>query len=326
MSLIASYYSSTDPGAPQLTGQAGSGLSLLRALLVNGYGSGGDAKPGLGWTEPFSGTNKAAFRNNAVSGTGYRLRLDDTQTRVMRLRGYTTMTTVDTGTGLTPTAAQRTNGSLWPKSLTTDSGARTWWAIGNERCFYLFVVTDPSYPGSEAAYFAGDVVSFKAGDGHHFMVSASDVNTFSGSASDAHSNLFSASGSIDYAPSATGNSGFIARVHAGTGASIPVMSLATKVVSNYYGSGGMVYPYPLNLGLLWDRALIGEAAKIVRGYMPGLILPMHPRPFSDLQVITDLPSLSAGSKWIAKNFVGLAPVYDGSYSGQVLFELDKAWQ
>jgi len=100
VSLIPSIYTSTDAGAPQLTGQAGSLLALLRAVLVNGYSTGATAKAPLGWTQEFSGTNKAVFRNNPTTGSGYRLRIDDTQAREARMRAYTTMTNVDTGTGV----------------------------------------------------------------------------------------------------------------------------------------------------------------------------------------------------------------------------------
>ena len=49
-------YKSTDSGAPTLTGQAFSLISLLLACLVDGYGS----KAAAGWTKPYTGTNLAS--------------------------------------------------------------------------------------------------------------------------------------------------------------------------------------------------------------------------------------------------------------------------
>ncbi|MGE3907973.1 MAG: hypothetical protein AB7K36_01385, partial [Chloroflexota bacterium] len=56
-------YRSTDSGAPVLTGQAGSLLNLLDKCLVDGYGS----KAAAGWSRPYTGTNKTAYRNSVAA-------------------------------------------------------------------------------------------------------------------------------------------------------------------------------------------------------------------------------------------------------------------
>lgn len=56
------------------TGTTGSFVAMLRACLVDGYG----AKAAAGWTEEFTGTNVAAFRNSiADGGTGCYARISD---------------------------------------------------------------------------------------------------------------------------------------------------------------------------------------------------------------------------------------------------------
>lgn len=88
----------------------------------------------LGWTKPYSGTNKAAYQGNTVLGTGCLLRMDDSGTAVTRVVGYETMSNVDTGTGKFPTETQLSGGSYFSKSNNTS--ARAWWLIGDDQGFY----------------------------------------------------------------------------------------------------------------------------------------------------------------------------------------------
>lgn len=98
---IPTLYLSTDSGAPVVDqATAGSFLAVLRACLVDGYGS----KSPAGWTEPYTGTNIAAFRNDVASGgTGAYVRVDDTVTtannwRPVTIDVYRTMSDLNTGT------------------------------------------------------------------------------------------------------------------------------------------------------------------------------------------------------------------------------------
>ena len=74
------YYTNTSPGAPTLTGAAGSLITLLDWLLVTN----------LGWTKEFSGTNLASYR--AATGNRFYLGVDDTTALYSRVRGFATMT------------------------------------------------------------------------------------------------------------------------------------------------------------------------------------------------------------------------------------------
>jgi hypothetical protein len=327
VSLIPSVYASTDASAPALTGQAGSMAALLDAILVNGYGSGGSTKAPLGWTTAFTGTNLRAYRGNTTSGTGYFVRLDDTTTRSSRLRGFQNMTAISTGTGPTPTTAQRTNGSLWLKSVTTDSAARKWWAIGNERCFYLFIAPTANYPDAYVVNFAGDLKSIKPGDLHNFFLSTTSTPSFTGTDTEVMSNLFI---SVQDMPSlVTDNlnaAGHLGRNQAGTGGSNLCTHIFNAVRASPIAAGdpSCVYPYPVTGGMLWDRAWMLESAHTLRGYLPGLIVPFHKNPFPDLVPITDLPDFPIGTVLLPKTFVGYAVGYIGIYDSTVLFETG-AW-
>ena len=120
---------SSDPGAPTLNGTAGSLLGVLRALLDIG---GSDAY----WSEVYTGTNKAVFRADA--GERYYLRVDDSAAQYAQVRGYGSMSDVDTGSSPFPTTAQFTNWT-WHKSSTADSTARTYFGVSTDRFFYLLV-------------------------------------------------------------------------------------------------------------------------------------------------------------------------------------------
>jgi len=115
---------------------------------------------------------------------------------------------------------------------------------------------------------------------------------------------------------------FLARAGSGAGAAIPALLLNDRGAPTM-GNGAIPYPHPYTGGLFWDRAAVLESANLVRGFMPGVVVPWHDRPFADLQLVTDLPDMPAGTKWLAKRFAGSAPA--NGFAGEVIFDLG-AWQ
>src|ERR1700756_3309459 len=117
-------YKSTDASAPTLTGSAGALLTVLDAVLVNGYGS----QTAAGWTIAYTGTNKRQYQMGA-GGTSCQLYIDDTGpgaggAREARINGFKTGSALGTGTGQFPTTGQMTAPSgavVVRKSATADS-------------------------------------------------------------------------------------------------------------------------------------------------------------------------------------------------------------
>lgn len=332
MSLIPTIYQSTDVGAPQLTGQVGALINLLRAILVSGYGTGGSAKAALGWAEEFTATNKAVFRNNSVSGTGYRLRVLDDGTaaaggdaRSASLRAYSTMSTIDAGTDPTPTAAQYANGAIWPKSTVAGATVRAWWLIGNERCFYLFVDVSGAGVANASPFFAGDLQTFKPGDGHHFALS---VATPAWSGSGTASRVFCASSSAQSGTAVGTIHGLvIGRNNAAAAGAIyvaPAMHKAVGSLSTPFGGSGFPYPSAVSGGMFYDSIVIHEAPTGPRGVMPGVYLPLHNRPFADLEEIPNPDGLPLGRVLVSKQFRGDNPA-NASGNGALLFDRVGAW-
>lgn len=165
-------FSSTDAGAPVLTGQAGSLLAVIKACLVDGYGS----RPAAGWTFPYSGTNKGVFRNAVGSGgTGHYFRIADDATeaagaRVALLRGYVDMSDVDTGVGadVMPAVSNYSTGGQICKSNTLDATARAWRIFADELTCYIW--TDPNAAFMHGIHGFGDFESVVPGDSFRSFV------------------------------------------------------------------------------------------------------------------------------------------------------------
>lgn len=280
-------YKSTDSGAPTLTGQASSLISLLSACLVDGYGS----KVAAGWTKPYTGTNLAAFRNTTSGGSGMYLRVDDSgggtgSTREALVRGYATMSDVNTGTVETPTAAQVSTSLVWRKSNTTDSTARSWVLIADERTFYLCVNTGTlTGEYGSGTYAAGDFTSLVPGDAYGWFVSGRESQQGAGTQG-AQSGLCLKSN--QFATPAT-EGVWLPRGFAGTGSPIRAAMAMPASISGPIGAslGAIARPAPGSGLDMWLKGMLCAEAS-VRGVMRGLYLPLH-----------DCSSLSIGTEFSA---------------------------
>ncbi|MEJ2790087.1 MULTISPECIES: hypothetical protein [unclassified Pseudoxanthomonas] len=301
MSLVPRVYRSTDAGAPTISGTAGDMVALLDAILVNGYGSGSDAKPAAGWTITYTSSNKRVYRNNPITGTGSYLRVDDTgavnNARTAAIKGFASMSDIDTGAGQIPPPADAANGSLWLKSGLLTSAANAWLAIATEKWFYLFVNVSSSGLTNEqfrnVPFFAGDLDSRLPGDTTNFAVSWSPT--------------------ITYTTNATFNSGTFA-IGAGYAAEVisqrslvvlqgsdgtpskwccnGVPSLSRFTVASNITLGGYSaappYPDPVGGGLMIERVHVVDGAWRIRGFLPNVYAPLHYRPFVNDTPVTDL--------------------------------------
>lgn len=166
-------YKSTDASAPTLTGQTGSLISLLHAILVAGYGS----KSGAGWSEPFTNTSTLGVWQLGA-GTGRYLRVDDSGSltggfRDTSVRGFETMSDINTGLCAFPNVSIAANGVNWRKSSTADSTARAWTAFADNRTLHFFLTNtgDGSLgSGSYAWYSFGDFYSYFRNDAYNCML------------------------------------------------------------------------------------------------------------------------------------------------------------
>lgn len=327
MSLIPTIYSSTDAGAPALSGTAGSLAAIFDAILVDGYGTGPSAKAPLGWTRPFSATNQRAYRNNPVTGTGLYVALDDTTAQYAQFRGYETMSAVNAGTNPFPTIAQFANGSLVPKSSAASSAVRAWWAMGNERSLYFFLDAQNLGMGFAIPHFVGDIDSLVPGDGYRFLVSATALTTYTGTYN-ADRTMFA--GGTSHRMGSTGSiqfpCAFVARAYNLATTSPVIGCLGTSMAgpSNLQGWGDHGAPYPsiINGGLLYERGIMFEGEFKPRGQMPGLLVPLHPQPLPDLGTLS-VPVGSSSVQVVGKRYRGRFA--SNNIDGQVLLITGREW-
>lgn len=267
-------YRSSDGSAPVLDGTVGSLVALLDACLVTGYG----AKAAAGWTKPFTGTNKAAFKLGA--GTGFYLRVQDDGPGAggaaeARVTGYVTMSDVDTGTGPFPTAAQGLGGAIaalsFRKSSAADAAARSWIVVADSRTVYVFVLTT-DFANVYLAFAFGDIYSFKSDDAYNCIIIAgnAEVNTAS----------FLGDASLTISGTTAGH--FIARGHTQLGASVAIgkHTDGAKSGGNTYAIGVIPFTNPEDGGIyvapFWVHDPTTAPVNGVRGRLRGLWTPLHP--------------------------------------------------
>ncbi len=160
-------YASGDASAPTLAGTAGSLLTVLDAILVNGYGS----KAAAGWTKPIANASNCGHYKQGA-GSGFHLFINDNGPNATSTfkeawaTGWETMATiaapVGTGTGQFPTAAQllATGHTVCRKSTTADGTVRSWICFADSRTVYFFALTGDT-AGQYYALWFGDVYSVK---------------------------------------------------------------------------------------------------------------------------------------------------------------------
>lgn len=164
---IPKFYESTDASAPTLTGENGSLIAVLDAVLVDGYGS----KAGAGWSKAYSATNKAVYQ----SARGRVLHVMDDGSRIdsrfARISGAASATGPELS-DLVDVHPSGSNIASWAKSFTATSAARPWKILATANQVLILVSTrnqgdDPVW----TPYFAGYLINSIAGDTGAFIVS-----------------------------------------------------------------------------------------------------------------------------------------------------------
>lgn len=333
MSTSVKFLHSEMPGAPVLSGTAGSLVAVLDACLVNGWGlltaqsasvAGGVCTlnfstshafepdsvalvagagtaaingeqrvtatgsnlvrfvaPGVadgpvagtitiklapaGWAKAHAGTNKAAYRSLSPSATGAYIRIDHSSAKVARMRAYSVMTDIDTGSDPTPTDTQVPGGCYVPVSNVNDASPRRWIVVASDRCVHILIAHNSSYSVDYGLQVAGDFPSLKAGDAYRVLV-VGDIADYSSSGS---------TGTFTSIHAYGGSTGcFVMRPYAQVGGAIPVYLYKPGFVQA--ASSGMSShppgPNPINNGLDLCPTLFLEqnASGSRRGEVPGV--------------------------------------------------------
>lgn len=273
--MAITVYKSTDGSAPVLTGQVGSLVALLDAILVNGYG----AKASQGWSKPYTGTNAAVFRMPAGTNRRY-LRVDDNSppggtARVAAVRGYEAMTALSVGSGAFPTELQLANSVSIAKSLTADATTRAWLAIGDGRFFYLF--TQISAVAIDWYPFAfGDFTRDKLDDQYNTLLMGNQTVSVDTTANNLNSVAF---GSVDSSFNSVQLYHYMPRSWNQIGGAVPFGKTASldsgQMGNGTVGSTGIAYPAPHNNGYYVKGPFTLLEGGVPRGVLPGLYGSVH---------------------------------------------------
>jgi len=215
-----------------------------------------------GWVK-LAGTNKAAYKSGNPSASQCWARIDDSAARYARLRAFETMSDVDTGVGPTPTDAQISGGLYIATSSSSDTVARKWIVVADDKRVWLLVARHHSYPNDYEASFFGDFLSLKAGDAYNFAVVAetADQSTSGNVGTGAPTQIDATTGI------------YIVRSYPQVGGSI-LASLRKPGMSLQSGSPSLpLGPNPINNGIEVCPTLLFEqtgTAANRRGELPGL--------------------------------------------------------
>lgn len=245
-------------------------------------------KAGSGWTMPYTGTNKAAFKQGTGSN-GFYFRLDDSfGVAYSRAVGYETMSDVDTGTGAFPTAVQMSGGDYLIGS-NTSGVARPWFMIATSKWFiyYCDKYNDGSVTG--VIHFFGDI------DSEYYTTDS--YNTLCG----LHSSTSSTNNGVAWTNASGTIAGeYIARDYTQIGGSANVLLRNSIQNSTMTISGSAThypsYPDVIENKLKYSRILINDVPSTkftaIRGKVPALYHVLHNRPLTPKDTFTGSDTLT----------------------------------
>lgn len=224
-----------------------------------------------GWTREFNGTNVSVFKSSDSDATGCRMRVDDSGTLWTTVRGYISMTDVDTGVEPFPPSQSL----YWHKSSDTGT-TRQWVLVADSKAFYFGNVPDGSYG---RLHTFGDIITYKPGDVYHCLLSGN-----------------SSTSGADYLQDVLIEKNFthewvtpvrlvVARDYGGV-ENMPgyLATIGVKMTSVYnihsspIGGVGLSYPHPTDNGFVYGNVFFKEynsSLSLLRGYPPGLYDPWH---------------------------------------------------
>lgn len=315
--MAITVYRSTDTSAPTMSGTIGSLITVLDACLINGYGT----QTAAGWTKPFSGTNLAVYRMASTSppATGMYLRVDDTAAQVSRVRGYQSMSDVNTGTIPFPTDAQLLGGLALRKSVTAAATARPWVLVADNRGFYLFIQGNMSTFGttdsSDTVMFFGDIITNESVDGNECVLIASTNTATTGNVQTFGTIATTYSAAVGH---------YVAKQFTGLGGAWPVSKIrrapSASTTSTVIGPAvTAAYPDPITGGINLFAIEVIESNIVFRGLMPGLY-----EPYGGTNVGSVMDTFNGSGTFAGQTFI-LLPVYDSAVVGRVALRTNGTW-
>nr|DAV10666.1 MAG TPA: hypothetical protein [Caudoviricetes sp.] len=247
-------YRSTDTGAPQLTNAVGSLKTVLKACLVEGYGS----QPSLGWEMPFENTTTAVFKSKDPKSPNAALRVKNHEKLYAELAMMVAPTSLDAAEKI----AEHGSARLFPYLQTSKANTK-WMLVGHGRAFVLLV------QGSYKTRFIwfGDFPTLAAGDTGNCALLYSSDGTYKYLT--INSSTFRIPKLLGYFGGGSNNTAIIAK--SSTGLSL---GLTDCVLSSLCGTfASLSFPDTITNGLSISECYLHEfdgRTYPMRGLLPGM--------------------------------------------------------
>lgn len=216
----------------------------------------------VGWTKPFSATNKAMYKRSDILASNCMLRIDDTTVgitaRALMVQGATDL---DTYYNPSPTATQIAGGlGLFVLKAQESATPTPWMLISDGLLMYVFCATTSAAGPLYMPMVFGDIVSFKPNDRLNCLLAANQGGV----------------ASVVFDMSIFG---YISGGYDGISSS---QTLIMRMAAGIFGSAGVNPPYPslVDGGLvivptvLLGEGVSGSSTGPLRGVFPGLAAPM----------------------------------------------------
>jgi len=225
----------------------------------------------VGWECPFKDGNKAVFRSADPQSPRFFVRIDDTGSTETRIRGYESMTDIDTGVNPFPTDAQISGGGYHYKSIAANSTKVLGYELIADSRFYLFGIcasTTAVVTANMPLRGFGDLIALAPG-GDPWVTAISCAGQ--GGATSGTSNSY---GCFDFANSSPHNI-YCAREFSGAGGSLAIASVPyignTSGISGNDNSLG-VFPSSIDGEVKYSRRYVRASDNATpRAHVPGVL-------------------------------------------------------
>lgn len=277
-----------------------------------------------GFSKVFSGTNKAVYRSKDASGVRHYLQVIDDGTttggaREAKIRGYVSMSDVDTGSEPFPTVAQSSIGLLSYKSGSIDATNRPWKLISDGKTFYLGSCMDqsPSTLMETGGYIwwtaFGEVIPRLPNDPYRSFIAANNTQNQQITSGSQNGLFFPTARTF----SGTSASMFMPRDwnnNIGAVSCCPIGHGWDQTVAG--GLALLSYPHQQDNGFYMTQWLATQRG-VVRGRFPGVFEPLQGRCLSNYEIQSEIEG------YPGCEFMALWGVYgnSGSPTGMLMFDI-----
>lgn len=225
-----------------------------------------------GWSKLFTGTNKVVYKSADVASTGMLCRVDHNSVGARaEIRGYESMTDVDTGTNRFPSAVQNSTGLWMHTNFQNAASTNPWIVFADSRMFFIGIAPYASNSASQynmRVMCFGDFLPDKTPDPYAAMLCAPSETPNAPAGNIHRTSTEFTSGLYSAAP----------REYTGVGTSVGLARLLYGLNINDYASGddssfGNQYPNNPNNALMLGRLGLHSGSSTAnwrRGVVPGM--------------------------------------------------------